>query len=308
MNQSYKFKRGLENKQLTSATEFLTTEIGKVIANNFKHYKSNLCIRNNYINIYWMGRSLLKYVPGSTDNFSIHYKYTDQFQKSLSDNESVYTKLEMVNGDLINPETGWHLSELLKDPSILKDDPDRRRVFSDQKEREELSRLFSFKRKKILLLDLFIKINDDEYTDKKSGIINSAFINLQEENPILRFCNFELDKNHGQFMKEDKSQEYEIKKRMDNYSHFLDSQEPNLVKSYRHIVQNYISFGLITERSEDETNSLKAFIKNPIIDTKPLLWILGEKDRLENSRKGFNVLSELKKMFGDYLIFEQWSY
>ena len=301
MNNISEFKRGLEQSQLNSVAQFFNTEIGNIILTNFEKFKFNICIRNNYINVYWMGRSLLKYVPGSKDNYSIHYKYTDQFEKSLKDKESVYTKLEMINEDLINPETGWHLSELLKKPEILKNDPARRRTFSDQKEREELSRFFSFRRRKILLIDLFIKINNDENNDKKSGIINSAFINIQDKKPILKFCSFELDTKHSQFMKEDKPDDYEIKARMDDYANFLGTQKQNLITSYRNIAENCISLGLMSNRSEEELSCLKKFIKNPIVDTKPFLQVLGEKDRLERSRKGFNVWRVLEQLFGDHL-------
>ena len=92
------FKRGLNQEALDGLGEFLRTPVGE---NLVKSSKYQLCIRDNYVNFYKNGCSVLRYMPLEKKKFFIHKKYI------CADSEKDdYLPLENVCDDCLEREIG----------------------------------------------------------------------------------------------------------------------------------------------------------------------------------------------------------
>jgi hypothetical protein len=92
------FKRGLCSKTLPVVRDFFcNTDVGRKI----KGMRDlDICIRDNYINIYKEGCSLLKFSPNESNReYEIHHNYISEPVKGKK-----YVFLKLENGDLVRSE------------------------------------------------------------------------------------------------------------------------------------------------------------------------------------------------------------
>lgn len=74
------FSRGLRNGSFDKVNRFFQSPVGRaIIDTQFEGQPAfQICLRDNYFNVYWRGCSVLKYSPIAPNNtFLIHPKYTE---------------------------------------------------------------------------------------------------------------------------------------------------------------------------------------------------------------------------------------
>lgn len=293
MKEICKFKRGFE-KRLEDVSQFLETKVGEKIKNN---RQLQICIRGNYINVYWLGCSILKYTPGATKNkFAIHYKYID---KDLHiDRKNPYVLLAEKKDDLVY-EGKWSFVDNILEPAEKEDIRTLSIYVSDEK--KALARYLS-EMNSSFVMDLevaFSRQRDGEEMkgktrDTVADRIDMARIVMKNGNPLLQLVEVKLAKDTR--LRSENGQP-EILKQMDRYRNFLKDNNEDIIKSYKTVAGNYIELGVADQMNGfgDKTacEILKAFSKDPKLDPNPYLLVLGEEKNMKGKLNHWDKLKEL---------------
>ena len=94
------FYRGLRSGTFKEMDRFFHTPVGRAILETKFQDKPvfQVCLRDNYLNVYWRGCSVLRYEPDARENtFIIHRKYTEAKGTHIKTNE--YIRLIPSEGD-----------------------------------------------------------------------------------------------------------------------------------------------------------------------------------------------------------------
>lgn len=293
------FHRGLDEGSLRGVIRLLKQEVHKQFRDDSKDYQ--ICIRNNYINIYANGCSLLKYAPNATkNNLMVHYKYLADFHGDQFSDKNPYVSLPTNKRININPEkVGDHTSE-------------EKRQISDYLKASDNGNDF-------LLLDLevaFTRTLDKEEMERRktqrylvADRIDMACLYPGNGMPILKLVEVKLTRDPR--LKSDEKvnpdREPEIMAQMKHYKHFIDTEKNNIIESYQAVARNYVEFimeGVLKTNYfssigiSNPKKVLKAFVEKPLIDDDPHLLILGP-DKLKKGKNDQDHWDRLKKLFSD---------
>jgi hypothetical protein len=291
------FFRGLNDFNLKKVIDFLKQDCHKQITGSLGKYQ--LCIRDNYINIYSDGCSLLKYCPGARKNIlMIHYKY-------LKNPTGTY--------DEDKPYVSWPHEKKI-DFNWL----NFREKASKEKEKSAIAKYLHAQKDKgcFIMLDLEIaftrrrdadEIKEEIKRELVADRIDMACIYLQNDNPILRLIEVKLTDDDR--LKSDQTAipyvEPKIIKQMQHYQNFIDSEKMNIKDSYQLIANNYLELikkNVIPYNYFSSVNGLmpvdilQRFARNPEIDEKPNLLLLG-KNHLTKRYKCQDHWKKLQDLF-----------
>lgn len=278
-----KFKRGLDQKWLDSVKVFLDSGPGQLMAKykDSKGHSYQICIRDNYLNIYWKGCSIVKYNPRARNIFyETHMKY-------LGHKSNSYAKLEMRDNDL-----------RYKQVSLMKDiltDPDKAVEGYVVGEKAATIGYIRNMNPRPFLLDLEIAFRRERdsgeitETGRKyvSDRIDVAEIIIMDGKPLLRLVEIKLDSDSRIRAM---NQRPEVLKQMKRYKDFIQREKTAIRDSYRAIAGNYIELDLThkfpTLNRINAKEILEDFSKCGEICDDPLLLVIGTK---ENMRAQKNV-------------------
>ena len=263
------FKRGLQPDALEKIGVFLKSGVGHEI---IKNENCLICIRNNYINVYYHGCSLLRYKPLAPEKqFLIHHEYLPQQNK---DKKKPYISLKFDFHDLKDGEGKSFIEDVMRKPSeSLKrytGKKGEKRAIADYLREEkqlgvDLEVAFERKRDKAELIG--------KIRPKIADKIDLAIIN---GDGMLQLLEVKMDYDSRLKSKEDGRQKVLIQ--MKHYQEFIEGKEKVILESYKTVVQNYIALTLFKKLSHDsETETerrLKQFLVNPRVDKKPCLLII----------------------------------
>lgn len=280
------FKRGLKQDVEAAAKTFFSSSIGKDIVEARYNGRPafQICIRHNYLNVYWRGCSVLRYEPVS-EKFAIHHKYVDT-KKHLK-SQILYVPLAFLGHDL--QFDGWSFSREILDHAHSESIPCLTDYCDPKSEKSMLSAYIT--RENPLLMDLevaFARRNDRP--DKKRAFvadrIDMAELVISEEVPELRLVEVKLATDP----RLRSETEPKIMEQMGYYREFIKSQESSILNSYRTIARNYKALGI--SRPGDEV--LEQFTKQPKLHPEPHLLVLGTEDQLDGRKNNhWAILLEL---------------
>lgn len=282
------FRRGLDAEVEKAAKGFFTSGIGKEIveAKHGGRPAFQVCIRDNYLNVYWRGCSVLRYEP-LPEQFTIHLKYVKGSQSEGKNDH--YIPLAFSGNDLLSGD--WSFSREILEPACSGHIPCLAPYSDRQIEKRNLAAFIELE--KPLLMDLevaFARRNDR--TEKKrlfvADRIDMAELVIEGESPMLRLVEVKLAadprlRSEG---------EPEIMKQMGYYREFLRTQMSKILDSYLTVAQNYKALGFTHLDGE----LLKRFIERPDLHPEPHLLILGTREELRGRKScHWTTLLELFK-------------
>lgn len=293
------FKRGLfDSKAREDVKRFLDSETGAMIKADDKYQVS---IRENYINIYYCGCSLLKYEPlkGKTGKYSIHSKY-------VSDRSSdAYVTLEESDNDLIfdcNGETVSFRSDVLMNP--------KRVAGYIRGEKEHLAKYVMSQ--KPFLLDLEVAFTrevplHERKNPKRAFVANRIDMAVINSDFKLQMIEVKIDSDGRLRSEVDGKQE--VLKQMRYYKTFLADELENIKSSYQQIAKDYLALGLAGKfhpvNAMDPAQILERFAEKVSIDAEPYLLIIDTganmigKQQVDHYARLSNQLTNLD--FQDYV-------
>lgn len=284
------FKRGLCPNTLPLVKDFFcNTAVGKKIK---AMPDLDICIRDNYLNIYKEGCSLLKYSPNEGARaYEIHHKYISE---PVDGKKYVY--LELKEGDLVSQDGKVSfIRDVLEKPnsylrSYLSDD-------GKVGEKHAISAYLRSANPRPFLLDLEIAYTKKDTGDERSSAprIDMACIDpvknelLLIEVKIGNDPRVKLSKSHLEKEDRDKNNaEFKVVEQMGKYKKFISDQDAtkkNITNSYRTIALNYIELELNTRFPDTEEGSgekiLEDFGREGTVDPDPYLLLFTE---------GFNMV------------------
>lgn len=285
------FRRGLDAEVEKAAKVFFSSNIGKkIIDASYRGRPSfQVCIRDNYLNVYWHGCSVLKYEP-IPEQFSIHHKYVDASQ-SQGENEH-YVALDFSGNDLLFGD--WSFFKKIIEPAYGGNIPCLEKYCASKGEKSKLSTYID--REKPLLMDLEIAFaRQNNRSGKKrffvADRVDMAELVIEGNSPMLRLVEVKLATDP----RLRSESEPEIMTQMGYYREFLRSQKPNILNSYMTIAQNYKVLGI----TQLDGEMLKRFIERPEIHPEPHLLVLGKREELRGRKScHWTTLLELFKKDG----------
>ena len=288
--QMHHFRRGLDAEVEKAAKDFFSSGIGKKIieADYCGRPAFQVCIRNNYLNVYWRGCSVLKYYP-LPEQFTIHYKYVEAKKPGKNKN---YVKLDSFEGDLrFNKD--WGFSKKIIEPAYDGNIPCLKNYCDPHGEKSRLSTYIDHEEP--LLMDLevaFSRINDkdDNKKDFVADRIDMAELVMQDNSPVLRLVEVKLaaDPRLRSISRP------EIMTQMKRYREFLSIQKPNILDSYMKIARNYKELGI----TQIDNKILDQFIEHPILHSEPHLLVLGTLQDLRGREESCHWAT-LKTLFNE---------
>jgi hypothetical protein len=273
------FKRGLNDKALQLVDEFLKSKVGIRIIEKKDMF---ICIRDNYINVYLNGCSLLKYAPLATKNkFLIHHKYLE-LEPLKSDNP--YLPLKYVDGDLeYNGKS--YIKDVIDNPSDgLKHHITNADDAKEPGEKALLAKLISNAVPRPFLIDLEVAFTRERTSEelaiahiKKETATNSidkvikntvadridlAVLAKSNGRLVLRMIEVKID--YDGRLKSRAEGKQEILNQMDNYkTKFLKAQSQSIITSYKRVAENYKFLGITNMFSgSNPAHTLQQFIDN----------------------------------------------
>ena len=280
------FWRGIDENAFELAKPFWESKFGQEIVNcDFNGNKQfQICIRNNYFNVYWRGCSVLKFNPMARKHiYTIHHKYIPIEQKNT------YVDLNFDDDDLKSIENGWSFREKIIEPARKGNIPNVDK-YAGNEESEKTCLASYLDSKKPCWLDLeiaFSRIKEIDEIKKRETVadrIDLAVIEIEGETPTLKFVEVKLASDSRLRAKE----EPEIFRQMTRYKAFIDEQtkkegeKAGLLKSYKTVAKNMLDLSFI----HDDSELVRSFINNGEIDTHPYLLIIGDLSTLKNGKHG----------------------
>jgi len=275
------FYRGLNPKAVAEVGKFLdSTEIGQ-------HFKGNtdfqICIREDYINIYFRGCSILNYDP-LNGKFSIHSKYLGK-----TDSEK-YVGLELKGGDL--SVDGLSLLTIANNPA---------KYFDKYICGEKSSLAEYLGRRSQNLVDLEVaftrKKGPTEKVNKREFVANRIDLAVITDDLKLQLIEVKVDTDSRLRSENDGNQE--ILKQMGYYDKFITCEGPDIIKSYKTVAHNILELGLAHKVCSPVASAeklLSAFLSSGTLDPTPYLLVV-DTGKNPIGRKGVNHWDRLLKQF-----------
>lgn len=287
-----KFRRGLGDEAQALVAEFFATAIGKALKDA---EDINICIRDNYINMYWHGCSILKYAPFAKANrFLIHKKYLPT--EPNIDSKATYASLSINadGSDLSCGDCGFQFRRsIIEEPN-----PNLLKYVEKDGEKKALSALLKAHRNELFLLDLEVAFSRQSEQKEERPVADRAdlaFIDTSGPMPRLQLVEVKLDTDAR--LRSEKAPK--IIDQMRRYKEFISRSREEILSSYRQVADNYISLNLehMVQPSEDSAKVLKDFRAQGEIDPTPYLLIIPHnEERIDKSmlgRKGRDHLARL---------------
>lgn len=272
------FKRGLSSKTLPAVKAFLKTEIGQSLKNNNCF---QICIRDEYINVYYNGCSILKFTP-STDKYEIHHKYTKEPKSKL------YIGLEQKGNDRI--VNNFSLNDLIKKPDSYVGP-----YFCGEK--KYLAQYLKSDQAPAII-DLEVAYTCRTATTKKRDFVAKRIDLAVVENSKLRLIEVKIDTDSR--LRSEIDGDQEILDQMKSYCEFIKNETPNIISSYKAIAQNIIDLDLVHKMGgtpKFTIDNLSAFIaNNDCFDPDPELLVV-ETGKSKIGRNDVNHWSRLLSQF-----------
>lgn len=282
------FKRGLDTEVEKAAKAFFSSGIGKNIvdAKYSERPAFQVCIRDNYLNVYWHGCSVLKYEP-VPEQFSIHHSYVDVSQ--LQGKSEHYVTLDFSGNDLRFGD--WSFFKKIIEPAYGGNIPCLEKYCPPKSEKSKLSNYIDCEKPLLMDLEVAFARQNNRPEKKRSFVadrVDMAELIIEGNSPMLRLVEVKLATD-PRLRSETKP---EIMNQMGFYREFLRSQKPKILSSYISIAQNYKALGLTHLDGE----MLKRFIERPAIHPEPHLLVLGTRDDLRGRKScHWATLQELFK-------------
>lgn len=307
------FKRGIRRQSaINKAKAFFETAVGRRIVED---KTLQICIRDNYLNIYKNGCSILKYQPMAIKHiYSIHKAYFEiPYEKGAE-----YTSLIETNDDLVTECSKSFTDQILNMQSeslrnhlnVTGEKNDEKKCISDYLQQETP-----------LLLDLEVgytrKRDEEEMKDKDREFvadrIDMAIIDLDSGNPILKMIEVKLEsdpriKSDDGKLRPNEDRKPEILKQLKKYHDFLSSQKPEIIESYSIVAKNYIDLGIAGRLWNVDRNSAEQILNDFIfnlqnnpsnaLDLSPYLLIIDTDPNNQTEIKNKHF-SRLKELIGD---------
>lgn len=302
------FKRGLtEPAAVIDVKDFLSQEVGRRI---IEHPQMHVCIRDNYINVYLNGCSMLKYSPLATTNkFMIHYKYLELPDSGRKD---PYIPLQNIGNDLVTKRKSFIQDVLLKPSDGLKKYIAGTKKDGSLGEKGLLAKYLATATPKPFLLDLEVaftrKLTDEEKTERENSDkavrdtvadrIDLAVLEKENGKIFLRLVEVKVDCDSR--LKSEEEGKQEILEQMRIYKdELLGSQYDDIQRSYVTVAKNYQELGIASKLGCNHDEVLEEFINNGVTDINPYLLIIRtkDKDRFMKGRNGICHYERLQKQF-----------
>lgn len=296
------FRRGLQGNAINEIDTFFKSTIGQKIKNAKYdgHSVFQTCIRDNYINIYWKGCSVLKFKPNArTNKYEIHFKYVNEDYTSRGvSTKKPYVCLDFVENDLLDKTFSWSFNKNIIAPLKNGKKTALYKYSKREKEKAELSEYIKIE--KPFLLDLEVAFSREKFVEKSgknkpvADRIDMARLRIRNRIPILQLVEVKRVSDSRLRSKENKP---EIMEQMNNYQHFLNNESDRILKSYKTIAKNYIKLDLLEDmpfiERKSPKNILKLFSDCGELDTSPYLLILGKRQNLNGRhRNHWDYLNE----------------
>jgi len=296
------FHRGLDEKSFEKIKEFFESKLGKEIKRaRFDGQPAfNICIRDNYINIYWQGCSVLKYSPNARKrNFLIHYKYV--YKKNYGDNDNTYRSLTPEGDDLVDEKTSWSFRDNIVIPASKGEIEAVKKYVIGEK--EKLSCYLVTVPPFLVDLEIAFPRKSEEKGKNVADRIDMARLVYKDGVPTLQLVEVKIDNDsrlRSTFNKKRiEENPPEIMTQMRYYQEFLNNEKHCIKASYKKIAKNYIDLGLTDQMSDLKGRKaekvLTDFHNRGKIDPRPYILIIGKKSNMKG-RVG-NHLERLQKLF-----------
>lgn len=294
------FTRGINNKRaLERAESFFSSSLGKKLlsgrADGYNPFQ--ICIRNNYFNIYWNGCSVLNFRPNATKNtYTIHDKYVHG-KNGSSSYLALDPREEMVVNDLTTSTCkGWSffnniIEPLIKGENVSLLDEYASKGTDDNPTEKSLLKSYLESDDRPFLMDLevaFSRIGQSKAGNPKpvADRIDMAEVVYDDNNtPILKLVEVKAS-DDSRLRANDLNVLTEHPKKivyqMNLYQNFIDTEESRIEMSYRVVAKNMLKFGFdkfmrgLGDKSATEV--LNDFAERGIVDSRPHLLVLAEKE------------------------------
>ena len=265
------FKRGLDEESLSAVDKFFASSIGQAIKNASD---INICIRDNYINVYWHGCSILKYAPLAKSNrFLIHKKYLPSQQGIALNANYANMTLNSDESDLVCDACGFKYRASI----IEKPNSNLLGYVESDGEKKALTTFLRDHREEFFLLDLeiaFSRMSNSKKGEERpvANRVDMVLIDACGSVPQLQLVEVKLDTDPR--LRSTKTPE--IVDQMERYKAFLSKSGRAIRDSYRQVSGNYLSLGLehMVQPSADSARVLKEFCTQGKLDPIPYLLII----------------------------------
>lgn len=245
------FKRGLDSESLKAVTEFFNTGVGKQIKGAVDPRGKSIfqaCIRENYINIYWHGCSVLKYMPGAkTNKYLIHHKYIKNFDGLGGKSPYVRLTIEADKSDLkIEGKEDWSFVEnILKKVSSHGLGEDEKK-YGLKGEKKELAKYLEQAEDTFLDLEIaFSREKKKNEGEKKSVVANRIDLARLKENGdgLVKLQLVEVKRYDDPRCRSQDSTLEKLMEQLGYYQYFIEHYSESIQKSYLKIAKNYEELG-----------------------------------------------------------------
>jgi len=295
------FKRGLSKSNVIEKTrDLFSGPLGKNILKGSPKQPSpfQVCIRDNYLNVYWNGCSVLKFSPNATKNvYMIHDKYVREKR-----GKSKYLSLEDSGGSPLEDLTArehkdWSFLKEIVEPALNGKIPPSLEEYATKKTNGGLTEKGLLKvyleTKRPFLLDLEVaftrigRAEDGEPRPVADRIDVAEIVYDEKDNPILRLVEVKTSDDsrlRAQELENLRNDSKKIMHQMGLYQDFLNNEEGAIRDSYRTVASNMHDLGFgdymngLGERTATEV--LRDFSKRGEVDPRPHLLVLyAQKDK-----------------------------
>ncbi len=275
------FYRGLSPQAVTEVGKFLdSTEIGQ-------HFKGNtdfqICIREDYINIYFRGCSIVNYDP-LNGKFSVHSKYLGK-----TDSEK-YVGLELKGGDL--SVDGLSLLKIANNPV---------KHFEKYIRGEKSSLAEYLGRSTPNLIDLEVAFTREkgpqEKINKRKFVANRIDLAVITDDLKLQLIEVKVDTDSR--LRSEIDGDQEILTQMGYYDNFITGEGLDIIKSYKTVAQNILDLGLahkVCSTVATAEKLLSAFSSSGTLDPTPYMLMV-DTGKNPIGKKGVNHWDRLLKQF-----------
>jgi hypothetical protein len=283
------FRRGLDPEAFYAIERFLGSEVGMLISLNTNY---QICIRDQYINVYKNGCSLLRYEPLKRKPFSIHKKYLD----SISGKNS-YVGLTEKAGDLIGPEGESFRMLILDEKGTF-----FKAKTEEKGEKYWLAKYLSREAQKPFLIDLEIAFSNSHHNqpfkrDYVADRIDLAEVSMEGSTPVIHLVEVKIDTDPR--IRSSRPGGQEVLLQMEKYQRFIDNQKKNLENSFSLIASNYCDLGLQGMFPDldgiSSSDVLLAIAKNVQIHSQPKLLVVRTGQKVMQGRGQVDHWDELEK-------------
>lgn len=286
------FKRGIRDTQtLEAAKSFFCSPLGQLILNGNSNNRSpfQICIRDNYFNVYWNGCSVMKYRPKATHNeFTIHHKYIHG-KEGKKDYLNMLPQRDTNVCDLkTNTDYAWSFRKNIVELAIngchvpvLSEYVDSSKG-NMQKEKALLKRYIESS-ESFLLIDLEVAFSRLNENNKHAAHrIDMAEIDYDDNNtPTLRLVEVKASSDNrlrAQLKSALMEHSDKIMYQMNIYQNFLNNEIAGITESYRLIASNMLELGFDRHMKgtagKSATEVLQDFAARGIVDPQPHLLVL----------------------------------